>query len=54
MVLYVDKGFATGSIITYLTEQNQFVLIVCPIRGRTDSTCALCQGGKVEGVCPKN
>ena len=43
-VLYLDKGFASGSIITYLTEQRQPTIIACPIRGKTGGTRALCQG----------
>ena len=43
-VLYLDKGFASGPIITYLTEQRQPTLIACPIRGKTGGTRALCQG----------
>ena len=43
-VLYLDKGFANGSIITYLTEQRQPAIIACPIRGKTGGTKALCKG----------
>lgn len=43
-VLYLDKGFANGPIITYLTEQRQPTLIACPIRGKNGGTRALCQG----------
>lgn len=43
-VLYLDKGFANGSIITYLTEQRQPAIIACPIRGKTGGTRALCKG----------
>jgi hypothetical protein len=43
-VLYLDKGFANGLVITYLTEQKQPTIIACPIRGKTGGTRALCQG----------
>lgn len=43
-VLYLDKGFASGTIITYLTDQAQPALIACPIRGKTGGTRALCKG----------
>lgn len=42
--LYLDKGFANGSIITYLTQQRQPAIIACPIRGKTGGTRALCKG----------
>lgn len=43
-VLYLDKGFASGAVITYLTAQAQPTLIACPIRGKTGGTRALCTG----------
>lgn len=43
-VLYLDKGFASGPLISYLTEQKQPALIACPIRGKTGGTRALCKG----------
>jgi hypothetical protein len=43
-VLYLDKGFACGPVITYLTEQHQPAIIACPIRGKNGGTRALCQG----------
>lgn len=43
-VLYLDKGFACGSIITYLTDHHQPAIIACPIRGKSSGTRALCQG----------
>jgi putative transposase len=45
-VLYMDKGFASGDVITYLTEQKQPALIACPIRGKQGGTKALCKGRK--------
>jgi len=43
-VLYLDKGFACGPVITYLTQQGQSAIIACPIRGKSGGTRALCQG----------
>lgn len=43
-VLYLDKGFACGPVITYLTQQHQPAIIACPIRGKSGGTRALCQG----------
>jgi hypothetical protein len=43
-VLYLDKGFACGPVITYLTDQRQPTIIACPIRGKSGGTRALCQG----------
>lgn len=45
-VLYMDKGFACGDIIGYLTAQKQPALIACPIRGKAGGTRALCNGRK--------
>jgi putative transposase len=45
-VLYMDKGFACGEVITYLTEQQQPAIIACPIRGKQGGTRALCKGRK--------
>ena len=43
-VLYMDKGFASTSIIRYLTAQKQPAIIACPIRGKKGGTRALCRG----------
>ena len=43
-VLYMDKGFASTSIIQYLTAQQQPAIIACPIRGKKGGTRALCRG----------
>jgi putative transposase len=43
-VLYMDKGFASTSIIRYLTAQKQPAIIACPIRGKQGGTRALCRG----------
>lgn len=45
-VLYMDKGFACGELINYLSEQRQPALIACPIRGKAGGTRALCTGRK--------
>lgn len=45
-VLYLDKAFAAGPIISYLTQIEQPALIACPIRGKQGGTRALCQGRK--------
>jgi len=42
--LYLDKGFASTSIIQYLTTQQQPAIIACPIRGKKGGTRALCRG----------
>ena len=43
-VLYLDKAFAAGPIIGYLTVSRQPALIACPIRGKQGGTRALCRG----------
>ena len=45
-VLYLDKGFASGPVTTYLQEQKQPTIIACPIRGKNGGTRALCHGSK--------
>lgn len=45
-VLYLDKAFAAGPIIRYLTAIRQPALIACPIRGKQGGTRALCCGRK--------
>jgi len=45
-VLYLDKAFAAGPIIRYLTIIRQPALIACPIRGKQGGTRALCRGRK--------
>jgi hypothetical protein len=45
-VLYLDKGFCSGTITGYLKEQNQPAILACPIRGKTGGTRALCKGRK--------
>jgi putative transposase len=47
-VLYLDKGFCSGDIITYLQEAHLPALIACPIRGKAckGGTRALCHGRK--------
>ena len=43
-VLYLDKGFASTSIIRFLDKQKQTALLACPIRGKTKGIRALCHG----------
>jgi len=43
-VLYLDKGFASTSILRYLTECQQPAIIACPIRGKNKGTRSLCMG----------
>ena len=45
-VLYLDKAFAAGPILRYLTAIRQPALIACPIRGKQGGTRALCCGRK--------
>lgn len=43
-VLYLDKGFCSGSIIQYLQHRRQATIMACPIRGKQGGTRALCRG----------
>jgi putative transposase len=43
-VLYMDKGFCTGAVITYLQQQCIPALIACPIRGKKGGIRRLCHG----------
>lgn len=43
-ILYLDKGFASTKIVTYLTSQKQPAIIANPIRGKKGGTRALCRG----------
>jgi putative transposase len=45
-VLYLDKAFASGPIIRYLTASHQPAVIACSIRGKQGGTRALCRGRK--------
>lgn len=47
-VLYLDKGFCSGAVITFLQQQNLPALIACAIRGEEGKggTRALCRGRK--------
>jgi putative transposase len=47
-VLYLDKGFCNGEVITYLQKAHLPALIACPIRGKVGKggTRALCHGRK--------
>ncbi len=40
-VLYLDKGFCHGKIITYLQDEARLpAIIACPIRGKQHEPCA--------------
>lgn len=43
-VLYLDKGFCSGEILTYLQRTQQRAVLACPIRGKKGGIRALCQG----------
>jgi putative transposase len=43
-VLYLDKGFASTSIIRFLEKRKQPAILACPIRGKTKGIRALCHG----------
>jgi hypothetical protein len=43
-ILYLDKGFASTTIVNYLTSQKQPAIIANPIRGKKGGTRALCRG----------
>ena len=43
-VLYLDKGFASTSIIRFLDKRKQPAILACPIRGKTKGIRALCHG----------
>jgi len=45
-ILYLDKGFCSGQVITYLQDLKQSAIIACPLRGKTGGTRALCKGRK--------
>jgi putative transposase len=47
-VIYLDKGFCTGTVITFLQAHDLPALIACPIRGTVGKggIRALCQGRK--------
>lgn len=47
-VVYLDKGFCTGTVITFLQDHDLPAVIACPIRGEAGKggTRALCRGRK--------
>jgi putative transposase len=45
-VLYMDRGFCSGSVISYLQEIKQPAILACTIRGKTGGTRQLCRGRK--------
>ncbi len=45
-VLYMDRGFCSGAVISYLKEKKQSAVIACTIRGKKGGTRQLCRGRK--------
>jgi putative transposase len=45
-VLYLDRGFCSGAVISYLKEIKQRALLACTIRGKKGGTRQLCRGRK--------
>lgn len=45
-VLYLDRGFCSGPVISFLEEQKQPAVLACTIRGKQGGTRQLCRGGK--------
>lgn len=43
-VVYLDKGFCSGTIIRYLQRTRQAAILACPIRGKQGGIRSLCQG----------
>lgn len=43
-VLYMDKGFCTGSVIAYLQQERLPALLACPIRGKKGGIRGRCHG----------
>jgi hypothetical protein len=43
-VLYLDKGFCSGAVISYLQRVGQAAVLACPIRGKQGGIRALCRG----------
>lgn len=42
--LFLDRGFDSSAVITFLQQRQQPALIACTIRGKTGGTRALCRG----------
>jgi len=45
-VLYLDRGFCSGTVISYFQEKNQPYVMACTIRGKHGGTRQLCCGRK--------
>jgi len=45
-VLYLDRGFCSGAVISFLQEKNQPAVLACTIRGKQGGTRQLCRGRK--------
>jgi hypothetical protein len=48
-VVYMDKEFGEGAIVSYLTQTHIPAILACTLRGSTGGTRALCRGRK--GYC---
>jgi putative transposase len=44
--LYLDRGYCSGEVITYLQTIKQPAVLACTIRGKTGGTRQLCKGRK--------
>jgi putative transposase len=51
-VLYLDRGYCSGAVITYLQQSKQPAILACTIRGKTGGTRQLCRGRKSYLLCP--
>ena len=49
--LYLDRGYCSGAVITYLQKVKQPTIIACTIRGKTGGTRQLCRGRKSYRTC---
>jgi len=45
-VLYLDRGFCSGAVISFLKEHKQAAVMACTIRGKQGGTRQLCRGRK--------
>lgn len=43
-MLYLDRGFCSGTVLRYLQAQQQAAIVACAIRGKTGGTRQLCGG----------
>jgi hypothetical protein len=45
-VFYLDRGFCSGSVISFFQDKNQPAVLACTIRGKQGGTRQLCRGRK--------